>query len=286
LGIGKSGGIQWRKTIGPKQGSQLHLMELVFFMKFKRLFFILIIIFAFSNVSLSFAFWTSEVIGNQEQDQTIVTIGSWNFNIIYDFNEVSLVEMIEQGANIATGNFTDTGTEIQSSNGLLYIPNGKESYTLTLDAQILTSGTIGGYGLLFESSATNMLTLSDTGFVVQFDRGYTSGEIIIRPRTNGGEGSPVARYSVRFNGQGNFVTNGGSKNSNNPWWMQAHLLKLVVSVHNPILQQKKVSVYIDDIYLFEYVFTSNLFGEQAQNNITGFRTWSNVNVAFYGLSIQ
>jgi len=31
LGIGKSGGIQWRKTIGPKQGSQLQLSGAGFF---------------------------------------------------------------------------------------------------------------------------------------------------------------------------------------------------------------------------------------------------------------
>jgi hypothetical protein len=253
--------------------------------KFKMFITMLISILTFANVSFSFAFWASEIVAADAQTQSTITIGSWPFGVIYDFDDVSLSDMIEQGASIATGSFIDTGTEIRSNNGVLYIPNGRESYTLTVDAKILVSGTSGGYGILFETTTANPLTQSDTGFAVQFDRGYTNGEIIIRPRTNGNEGNPVARYSVRFDAQGQFVTVGGTKNNANPWWMEQHSIKLVVSVVNPALQQKKVSVYIDDIYLFEYAFTNNLFGVQAQNNVTGFRTWSNVNVAFYELTI-
>jgi len=204
----------------------------------------------------------------------------------YNFSSVRLIEMIEYGATIPNGSFSDQGTFYQSSFGVMYIPNPNESYTLLLNAQILSSGSYGGFGLLFETTAIDPNALSDTGMIIQVDRGYAHGEIIIRPRTNGSEGSPLHRYGVRFNDQGDFVTSGGVKDFSNPWWTNPHTLKIVIEVTNRDINEKRVTVYIDDIYLFNYTFNSNLFGSNASSNITGFRSWGGINIAYYSLSIE
>lgn len=205
---------------------------------------------------------------------------------IYVFDDVRLIDMISYGSTISNGSFSDQGDSLQSGGGLMYIPNPNESYTLTLEAKILEPGTYGGFGLLFDTTATDMDSQTDTGFIVQVDRGYASGEIIIRPRLNGKEQNPLYRYGVRFDDEGNFTLNGGTKDNQNPWWTALHELKLVVEIEDATTNQKSISVYIDDVFIFDYVFTSSLFEENALDNLTGFRTWSGVDVAFYALSIE
>lgn len=245
-------------------------------------FFILLII----NITSSYAYWASQVLSGEMQSTGILSIGTWTIATTYDFEETNLEDLIDEGASIVSGSFNDTDTSLQSNNGLLYIPNPLVSYTINVTAQILNSGSGGGYGILFDTLINNPSTQSDTGWALQFDRGYSGGEIIIRPRVNGSERSPVFRYGIRFDDDGQLTTEGGLKNNQNPWWMAEHVLRLEVTVLDAQAQQKRLTLFVDDLLLFTFDFISPIFEPSSEQNVTGLRTWSGVNIAFYELVIE
>lgn len=252
---------------------------------FRRLLkFFLTILFLF-NSGVTFSYWVSQISQSENQAVGALSVGSWTWATIFDFDEITLVDLINEGAWILSGGFQDATSSIQSNNGLMYIPNPLTSYTINLNAQILSQGTSGGYGILFDTTVSNPLTQSDTGWALQFDRGFSGGEIIIRPRVHGGERNPVFRYDVRFNNQGQLTTVGGLKNNLNPWWTAEHSLRLEISVLNTQLKQKRLTLYVDDIFLFTFDFTSPIFEPINSQNVTGLRTWSG-NVAFYDLVVR
>jgi hypothetical protein len=252
---------------------------------YKRLIMITFVMLFVLNSGITFAFWASQVFQSETQGVATLSIGTWTIPNIYDFSEITLDDFIDEGAWIVSGSLNDPGSSLQSSGGLLYMPNPLTSYTINLQTQILSSGTGGGYGILFDTTVNNPSKESDTGWALQFDRGYSGGEIIIRPRVNGGERNPVFRYEVRFDQQGQLTTQGGLKNNSNPWWTAEHTLRLEVSVLNAQLKQKRLTLYVDDQFLFTFDFTSPIFDPVSVQNVTGLRTWSGVNVAFYELVI-
>ncbi|MBI9010556.1 MAG: type II secretion system protein [Tenericutes bacterium] len=205
-------------------------------------------------------------------------------NVGYDFESERLVQVIEEGGVIASGSFTDTGTSIDSTYGLLFIDNNNETYTVAVTAA-LTEGTNGGYGVFFETKLND--ALKDSGYIIQFDRGYNNGEIIVRKRTDSKEGNPLYRYSVRFDddGDGDFNPTSGTKNNQNPWWTETHEFKLVVELNEDITLNKIVSLYIDNIFIFEYAFQSGILAGEENLNQTGIRVWRD-NTKFYSIEIS
>ncbi len=204
-------------------------------------------------------------------------------SINYDFSVSRLVDVVEDGGIITTGSFTDTGSSIDSGYGLLFIDNSKTDYTISVESQ-LSSGTTGGYGIFFETTLDG--SNKDTGYILQYDRSYSNGEILIRPRTNGSEGAPVVRFSVLFDngGSGDWVLTGGVKNNQNPWWTTTHTMKLVITTIDTGLNTKTIDVYVDDTLIIHYSFTSSILASQVDLNQTGFRAWG-VTTHFYGISV-
>lgn len=202
----------------------------------------------------------------------------------YDFETSRLVEVIEQGGLITVGSFSDSGSSIDTQYGLLFIDNDNEDYTINVSAA-LTSGTYGGYGIFFETKLNE--DLDDTGYIVQLDRGYSGGEIIVRHRTNGAEESPELRFPVQFDdgGNGDFVLTGGITNNSNSWWIETHNIQLVVELNDDPVLNKKVSVYLDDIFLFEYAFESDVLPGEENLNQTGIRVWTKMTY-FYSIEIS
>ncbi len=239
------------------------------------------------SLQTTYAYWASNISDSHTSTMSQISIGTWLYTsgVSYDFeNQDNLSDLLADGATIANGSFNNSKRYIRSNYGLMYIPNERASYTITVNSKILNR--LGnGYGILFDSTATNMENQSDTGYIIQFDRGYANGEIILRPRISGSEQAPVYRYSVNFDNQGNFTTSSGSKNKSNAWWFETHEIKIVVSIIDSTLMQKSVSIYIDDQFLFSYDYTSTLIPNQVTDNLVGLRTWSG-NVAFYQLDIQ
>lgn len=199
----------------------------------------------------------------------------------YNFSEDSLTAVIEQGGVISSGSFTDNGESISTAYGILLIDNSKTNYTINVSAQ-LNNQTSGGFGIFLETTIDE--NNKDTGFIVQVDRGYSRGEIIIRPRTNGSEGDPIHRYGVGFDAMGDFVASGGERSNSNPWWAEKHDVKLVVADITEAINNKQVSVYIDNVFLFTYKFTSAITSETVSQNQTGLRVWSQ-NTIFYSFNV-
>jgi prepilin-type N-terminal cleavage/methylation domain-containing protein len=77
---------------------------------------------------------------------------------------------------------------LASKYGLIFIPNNKESYTITSRAKLTVGNNLennGGYGIAFETtlSGNEETGYKETGYIAQFDRGR--GAIVIRKRLNG-----------------------------------------------------------------------------------------------------
>lgn len=252
----------------------------------KTIIFILIILTIFSFRS-TYAYWAKGIQASTTTDAQMISIGTWlvSNSITYDFETVdSLNTVLSDGGSVARGSFRNRSTSIQSNNGLLYIPNANDTYSITVKAQMLNSYG-SGYGVLFDTIATDLSSQTDTGYIVQFDRGFADGEIIIRPRVNGGEQNPVYRYAVGFDSSGNFVTSGGTKDKYNDWWFDTHELTLVVSNVASANAIKEVSVFIDQQYLFSYQYASTyLVGSQVEDYLVGLRNWSGT-VAYYQINI-
>jgi prepilin-type N-terminal cleavage/methylation domain-containing protein len=212
--------------------------------------------------------------------EEIEVIGSPEVN--YNFEEDSLTAVIEEGGVITTGSFRDTGTSIVTSYGLLFIDNPKANYTITVRAE-LDDSTYGGYGIMFETTLDE--NNKDTGFILQVDRGYSGGEIIIRPRIEGKEQSPIYRHQVGFDENGDFVISGGITNNSNPWWSEPHDVKIVVADIIDDTYNKQISVYIDDAFVFTKKFSSAITPSNLEENQTGLRVWT-LDTIFYSFQVS
>lgn len=158
-----------------------------------------------------------------------------------------------------TGNWSVTPEGFYSNHGLLFIPNGQDEYTIVTRA-FLDEGTNGGYGILFETTLDD--GNRDTGYVLQFDRGYQG--IIIRPRTNGSESSPIL---VVQNGHNPLIP----ASRRDEWWTREHEITLQVRNVPGQTDRKSVTVYIGGERIIDnFVIESSV---AAANNFTGFRSW-------------
>ncbi|MEI8080840.1 MAG: prepilin-type N-terminal cleavage/methylation domain-containing protein [Actinomycetes bacterium] len=162
-----------------------------------------------------------------------------------------------------TGSWTQTSQGFVSTAGLLFVPNPRIEYTITSVAT-LGPGTGSGYGVLFNTSlGTGNL---DTGYALQFDRGYSaSGDIVIRPRSAGNESGAIARY--------NSANTAGlipDKAANPAWWAAQHTLTLNVTA--PSATTRALALQIDG----QTVFSNFTFANPAApaSSYTGFRSWS------------
>lgn len=196
-------------------------------------------------------------------------------NSSYDFSSDTLETLINDGAISSKDKDWDSsnGYLETSSYSKLFIPINQLEYTITATAAI-SSGTSGGYGIFFETTLDNDNTSRDSGYVLQFDRGYSNGTILLRTRTNGSENSPV--WQIRSADTELFPT----KNEDPDWWTNEHAIKIQVTL---IDETKKEAVfYIDDIELGSYIINSAISGETVY---TGFRVWATT-ASFYDLEIE
>jgi len=204
---------------------------------------------------------------------------------LYSLNEIALFsdtnivfEQFDLSSYEKIGTWNSNVTSISSSSGVMFIDNNRTEYTITVSAKI-SSGTYGGFGILFDTSVLN--GTQDTGYIVQFDRGYGRGSVVIRPRTNGTEGNVI--QSHRFDHSNSFIPDKTTVEGT-AWWSNTHTIRLEVVSNGNEAFSKILSIYIDDVLLFDnFVFQSNV---SASNNFTGLRTWSGIKVDFYSLSIQ
>jgi prepilin-type N-terminal cleavage/methylation domain-containing protein len=119
----------------------------------------------------------------------------------------------------------------------------------------------GGYGVFFDAVLNDAGEIQ-SGYVLQFDRGYGSGEIIIRRWENGREVStPVLRINDR-----SIIP----RDVDDPdWWTQQHALSLRVTEVDGAPDQRQVSVVLDGAVLD----SSFAFSPVGGDTYTGLRSW-------------
>ena len=115
--------------------------------------------------------------------------------------------------------------------------------------------------------------------------------MIIRPRTNGGEGNPLVR--VGNHGSSNPIppVEGYIPSRDDAWWTTEKEVIMKVEKNNQ--NQPMISVSIKDIgtgetiiVLNEYTHNNIVSIDDPANNHTGFRAWSSVSAEFKALDIQ
>lgn len=194
---------------------------------------------------------------------------------MYDFSVDNLETLKSDGAILSSDKNWDFNDEYleTSSYAKLYIPINQIEYTITVEASI-SSGTRGGYGIYFETTLSNDNPSKESGYVLQFDRGYTNGAILLRTRIDGVENSPV--WQIRSSNTDLFPSN-----IEDPiWWASDHVIKIQVLMINET--RKEATFYIDDIELGSYIIETATSGEAVY---TGFRVWATT-ASFYSLEIE
>ncbi len=184
--------------------------------------------------------------------------------IVYDFSSPTL--LLENFRTGPASSWTQVNDGVRSNQGLLFVSNPYLDYAISVHATLSNASggtpTAGGYGVLFNSSVT---IDRDTGYALQFDRGYGNGTILIRRRILGIEGNPIVRVDH---------TNDPliPVSRSDPWWTQEHELRLEVRSVAGTADQKQLDVWIDGTKLaLTFTFTSS---QTLDNNYTGFRSWS------------
>lgn len=165
------------------------------------------------------------------------------------------------------GNYTGA-----DKNGVAFMKNNKSEYTLETVFNLNSNqNKNGGLGLFFETALDSNYKENGKGYVLQFDRGYGAGEIIVRERNNGVEKSqPIARF-----------TNVPSKSDVDFWESEQ---KMSVVVKNSQVEGKKDVTLILNSQVLGNVQIDAL--PSSDNSYTGFRTWHGAPVTVKSLNIE
>jgi hypothetical protein len=213
----------------------------------------------------------------------------YNFGNSEQFDLEQNVSQVEfEEAFVVKGNtwqVADDGSGLsaeKNSEGRIFTPNNYLDYFVKIVAALGPSSTerqSGGIGVMFETSLDE--NNNDSGYILQFDRGYSQGELIIRsreiwPNSNGQpqtyESSVLYRYADR-----SILP---EKSENPDWWAAEHQLEMqvaninVVGDSNQDETNRQLSVYLDNEHLFDWDFTSSI--EEGDENHVGLRVWHDV----------
>ena len=172
---------------------------------------------------------------------------------------------------------TDAGLVVSGGSGgvggsnRFFVANAfsEGDYAVSTTAK-LDPGTTGGYGVFFDAVVDEAGVVS-SGYILQLDRGFGRGELIIRPWNNNSEGNAVYRFNDR-----NIIPD---KNSNPDWWAsEKDILMEVTDAGNG---QKTLAVFVDNQLMFnDFTFDGN-----SGQTYTGFRGWHQDDTTFSDLDI-
>jgi hypothetical protein len=204
------------------------------------------------------------------------------FDLNLDFTSMSQNDLLM--TNVSSRDISEWTTDenfVLTSTGsshekYLFFPITKDEYTLTVQANLEDIDSIsGGYGILFDTYFENDDFSKDNGYILQFDRGYADGEMIVRPRIDGSERNPFWREQSRD--ENLFPT----KYEDPSWWVAIHEFKIVVS--NVDESTRQAEIFLDGNLLgvatYEDVITT-------QQTYVGFRLWGSSNTNFYTLEVE
>lgn len=214
-----------------------------------------------SGLAVGYSYFDSNRIDSQES----FSIANWlEYGTSYDFANMTIQDLEDEGALSKGFNnwvITDDGLYNQRNYGTIFIPNLETEYTISATTS-MGDKTTGGYGIFFETYLSNVQAVKETGFILQFDRGYASGAIVLRPRENGKELSPV--WVLKHNDTDLFP----ATYEDASWWSSEHTIEIKVEIISDT--QKQATFYIDSNELGSYVFTYTI----DETMYTGFRAWT------------
>jgi hypothetical protein len=197
---------------------------------------------------------------------------------------LSVEKLKEEGAvSPDFGNWSDNEDEDAIVSGekesRIFINNPNDEYTIKTTAS-LPEGTLGGYGVFFDTTIDEKDNSKDFGYIVQFDRGTGDGAILIRTRWSGYEFNPV--IVVKSSSDGIIP----SKTENPEWWTAKHELEIkVTSIDDAeTANNRSVQVYIDGKHILDFDYESEVAGQDVKH-YTGFRAWIGSN-NYYGIAIN
>ncbi|OPL08284.1 MAG: hypothetical protein AVO33_01165 [delta proteobacterium ML8_F1] len=136
------------------------------------------------------------------------------------------------GGGGGTWSVDEYGLHTTGANGsdLLFIGNNAGEYSLNTRFKLKTdSGTSGGMGIFFETVLDGDNQNKDTGYIVQFDRGYS--EIVIRKRVNGSESSSQGAEIIERigNKSTSSIVNESIPDHDDSWWEEEKNLSITVA---------------------------------------------------------
>jgi len=176
---------------------------------------------------------------------------------------------------------SSTGT---GNNDLLFIENNMEEYTLTTNFKLNSNpGTYGGLGVIFETTLNDAKGNRDTGYILQFDRGWS--EIVLRRRVEGRESNASDMLLARIgNTKSATIKNSTIPNkTDSQWWESEKELSISVK-ESDTKGIKLLTVYLDGKAVLEdFEIESDI---DPINNHTGFRTWNNQPASIYDLNVE
>ena len=174
-----------------------------------------------------------------------------------------------------------TGT---NNNDLLFIDNNNSEYTLTAHFKLNeNSGQNGGFGIFFETVLNKDDKSRDTGYILQFDRGFS--EIVIRKRVNGTESNSSDMLLARIGNRSTSTVKNKTipYKTDSTWWESKKEMSVSVK-ESGTLGVKLITVSLDgEVLLSNLEIKSDT---QASNNYTGFRAWNSAAATVYDLTIE
>lgn len=157
---------------------------------------------------------------------------------------------------------------------LLLIPIEQDEYTIIVNAQLTNpDSTSGGYGILFDTIAEEDAS-NDSGYIFQFDRGYSRGSMVTRERVFGSERNPNWSYIAD-----NELF--PDKYQDPDWWTDLHEIKIEVS--NLDETTRTATFYIDGELYGSITYEDTITDEQVY---VGFRGWSNSSTEYYSIEVK
>jgi prepilin-type N-terminal cleavage/methylation domain-containing protein len=210
-----------------------------------------------------------ETYGLRRTASSAIAAGVWQLfsGIFHDFGAIAPSEFIQQPAGTWAADPAE-GFSTGQWGSRIYAPNplGNGPYEVAVVASLGASradvaNPDGGYGVFFDAVLNDAGEIQ-SGYILQFDRGYGSGEIIIREWVDGREVSiPVLRINDR-----SIIP----IDVDDPdWWTQQHALSLRVTEVDGAPDQRQVSVVLDGAVLD----SSFAFSPVGGDTYTGLRSW-------------
>lgn len=207
----------------------------------------------------------------------------------YIFSQMSISDFVFNawgGGDRNTWSVNEEGIYVtgENNNHQMFFGNARSEYTLTTKFKLDDNpGNHGGLGIFFETVIDSSNENRDTGYILQFDRGWS--EIVLRKRVEGSESNSDDMLLARIGDRSSSTIKNSSIpwRENSEWWESEKEISITVKESgNP--GEKLITVTLDgENILSDFVIESDV---QPGNNHTGFRAWNNQPAVIYEMEID